>query len=459
MSWSLQISIPRPKYKVGDTVSGFVRLVSQYAKGQDVDVGSITIEFTGTSTAAKHWPRIPNAKSLFSLKMILFSGPERLHAPHHQAGNTDRNEWPFSFTLPLDCSASQRESSTSSSYFNSDPNQPLPISFVDDNVQDGSCSILYELQATLVSPSRDGYYTNEGCIKKAEISVYRPRNIDQPNPIFHTKIAAFAYQSLTLLPREERQLVHRPLTIKQKLKLRPPSTEHLPKAVFEVRVETPSAAVISRPLPLMLHVKYNVNASTTPRPIFHLSRVTIHLCKETSICGLRRAGGYDSTRWTKEITLQEQEFQTRRPRVEQHLDLRKVMDTIVHDDLTPTFKTFNIARTYSLKVFVRLECGGKEHLVFGDYKPCTLLAKEYDPQMAAYSEPAPVMVDVDNDPPPPYDLVAQEAVPGYSTQTQLTNQHEHGRNMQNGAELFNADEHPTATTSDTAATPSFSATT
>ena len=415
MSWSLQIEVPQLRYKAGDTVSGSVCLVSSgHAKGQEVDVGSVSIELSG-STTTKHWPRIPYSIRLFFFEMILFTGPRRLFAaPCTQTQNTDRNSWPFSFILPLDCSASQRDSLASSSCFNSDPNQPLPISFADENVQGGSCSIVYELQATLKPPTKNGYYTGEGCTKNVEISVYKPRNIQQPIPSYNTKRAAFIHRSLILLPREERELAHRPLTIKEKLKLKSPSTEHLPKAVFEIRVQTPSAAIIGHPLPLMLHVDYNLEASTVPPPNFHLRRVTIYLCEETSSWGLNRAGGHDSARWTKEIPLQEKEFETRRPRVEEHLDLRKVMDTKIHHDLTPTFKTFNITRTYSLKVYVRLECAGKEHLVFGDYKRCSLLAEEYDAQTAGYNEPAPVMDDEDDDPPPPYDFVTQEAVPEYS---------------------------------------------
>lgn len=448
----LQIDTPTHKYRAGNTVSGSVSLISQHVKGQEADVGSITVEFTGRSTTAKYWPRTPDSVQLFSFKKTLVTGPRRLYAPYSENEDTDRNRWSFSFTLPLDCSASQRNSFASSPYFNSDPNQPLPISFVADNVQDGSCSIVYELQATLMPPSKDGYYTNEGCVKKIEILVYRPRSIQQPTPNYNTKSATFIYRSLLLLSREERELAHRPLTIKEKLKLKPPAMEHLPKAVFEIRVQTPSAVIIGQPLPLLLQVQYDSETSTVPPPIFHLKRVTIYLCEETSISGLKRGGGYESTRWTKEITLQEAEFGTRRPRVEEHLDLKKVMDTIVHADLTPTFKTFNIARTYSLKVFVRLECAGKEHLVFGDYKRCTLLAEEYDSQGAEYNEPVPVMIGEDNDPPPPYHFVAHEAVPEYSTRAHSTGDHEHRHTEHVEGATLDAAESSTAAASDPAAT-------
>ena len=452
MSCSLQISTEKSKYRAGDTVSGSVTLVSQHAKGLEVDVASITLTFTGKSTVTKHWPRLPYSITLFSFERALFTGPKRLSAPCRFVGCTDRDSWSFAFTLPLDCSAFQRDSLPSSLPFNSDPNQPIPISFKDHNVQDGSCSIVYELQATLVPPPKDGYYTSEGCIEKVEVHVYRPRNIQQPNFIFNTKSATFVHRSLLLLPREERKLAHRPLTIKERLGLTTPSVEHLPKAVFDIRVQTPSAAAIGQPLPLILHIGYNLEASTVPPPIFHLKRITIHLCEETSIWGLKRAGEHESTRWTKEVMLQEKEFETLRPRVEGHLDIRRVMDTMVNHDLSPTFKTFNVTRTYSLKVFVRLECAGKDHLVFGDYKRCTLFAEEYDARAAAYREPAPIIDDEDNDPPPPYHFVTQEAVPEYSIQTRHLAHYGGNRVVPNGTEALDAAESSATAASDSTAT-------
>ena len=178
MSWSLQIDIPQTKYKAGDTVSGSVHLISQSSQGQEVDVGSITVDFTGRSTTAKHWPRLPDSVRLFSFKKTLFNGPKRLYAPYTQSELSDRNQWPFSFSLPLNCSSYSSESVARPSYFNDDPSQPLPVSFANDNVQSGSsCSIVYEVHATLRSPLKDGYYTNDGCTDKVHILLYSPRRI------------------------------------------------------------------------------------------------------------------------------------------------------------------------------------------------------------------------------------------------------------------------------------------
>ena len=415
MSWSLQIDVPRSRYRTGDTVTGTVRLVSEHTIGQDVNVGSVVIEFIGKSTTTKNWPRIPYTIRLFSFKKTLLSGPKRLHVPSGSAENTDENEWNFSFTLPFDCNGDERSPVSSPSFFNTDPNQPLPTTFKDDSVQGGSCLIVYELQATLLSPVRDGYYTNEACTKKVELLVDRARSIEQPDYSFNTKTAAFTHRSLLLLPKEERELARRPPTIKEKLKMKTPSTQHLPRAVFIIRVHTPSAAIVGQTLPLMIGIDFDANASTVSPPVFHLKRASIHLCEETYITGLKRAGETESVRWTQEMTLHEKGFGAKGSRVDEHLDLRNVMDTAIPHHVTPTFKTFNIARTYSLKVYVRLESSGKEHAVYGDYKRCTLFAGEYDPRTSLYhGEPAPLTEEEENDPPPPYDVVARQVVPEHS---------------------------------------------
>ena len=130
---------------------------------------------------------------------------------------------------------------------------------------------------------------------------------------------------------------------------------------------------------------------------------------------MKSAGEIESMRWTQELTFYEKVFQAKMPRIEGDVDLRKVMDTVIPRHVTPTFNTFNIARKYSLKIYVRLQSPGKEHAVYGDYKPCTLFAGDYDPPTTMNNvEPASMTEVEENDPPPSYDVVAREAVPEYS---------------------------------------------
>ena len=409
MSWSLQIDIPQQKYKGGDTVSGVVRLVSQHIGGQDVDIGSITIELSGKSTVSRSWHRRPTSVQFLSVKESLLDGPKRVFASYGESETIGWNIWPFSLTLPLHCGASPNDTLSRPPLVPliSDDNLPLPASFEDANVQ-GTCSIVYELQARLLPPLplKDGVSGNKDCTEKVYISVHRPRSIEDPMFMFYSKSVTFKHRSLLLEPREQRKRTDRSATIKEKLRLKLPSTKQPPKAVFTIRVQTPSDAILGQQLPLMLHVEYNENASTALLPVFYLKEVSIHLREETSIWWLKS--------YNQEIVLQKKSFSIQRPRVNGPLDLRRVMDTIIDHDLTPTFETFNLARSYSLKASVRLECAGKERLVVGDYKPLTIHTREYDSQTIGHHEAAPVINEEETGPPPPYHVAAQEAVPEYS---------------------------------------------
>lgn len=100
------------------------------------------------------------------------------------------------------------------------------------------------------------------------------------------------------------------------------------------------------------------------------------------------------------------------------LDLRKIMDLTIKNDLTPTFKTFNVARSYGTKLNLTLECAGKTFLIYGSYNPCTLLAKQFDPDVPQYTQPTlpAVLSDQMDDSPPPYEAIEQRAAPSGSSQ-------------------------------------------
>ena len=108
----------------------------------------------------------------------------------------------------------------------------------------------------------------------------------------------------------------------------------------------------------MIDIDYDANASTVSPPVFHLKRASIRLYEETCIASLNRALETKSVRRTQNVTLHEKGFEGKRSRIEGHLDLRNVMDTAIPHHVTPTFKTFNVAPTYSLEVYVRLESSG-----------------------------------------------------------------------------------------------------
>lgn len=115
------------------------------------------------------------------------------------------------------------------------------------------------------------------------------------------------------------------------------------------------------------------------------------------------------TRTSKASQLAARDFEQNILLVDGFLDMRKLIDLTLNDNLIPTLKPFTIARSYGTKVIVILECARKTFLIYDNYNPCTLLAKQIDPDVPQYAQPAApaVMMNEIDDPPNPYETVEQ----------------------------------------------------
>lgn len=408
------------QFKAGDLVSGSVYLCSEQSGGQILNVGSISISFSGRTTTSKRVRDVQSHRrslQLFSYRSQIYHGPGQLYASHRSLHGGVRPRFPFNFNFPTDCEYSQTENFEGASLFNSDRNQPLPPSFTDTNTTD-KASVVYELSVELLAPGFRGYYMEGSFVQKQTLDLCTQRNVREPTLQYTLHSKSFVHRSLEFLPAAEREFHKRPMTIGQKLGLKPPSAQHYPKASFQVTILMPSVAVIDQPLPLMLHVDHDSehSAAETP-PIIHLKQMQVWLRAETSICGmthkslkLNLAKDHEQTSWSVDSILACKSFDKAVPRV-QHLDLRKIMDLKLDPSLVPTFKTFNVARTYSLRVGARIECAGKDfHLWSSNYVRCTLLAKDFSSSLPDYTMPPPSIVEGEesnDDPPPPYEQAVE----------------------------------------------------
>lgn len=417
MSDLLQIHVPKTSYKAGDDVYGSVYLTNKNGKRRDVDIESISITFTGRLSPTKYWPRVPKSIQVFAYKKILLAGPTTLRIP--PIGCEDQYSWPFTFSVPVDCNAVQNDGPPAPplSVFNTDHNQPLPPSlsiFSDENTPRDAVSIVYELQAMIDSLSTTGSYP-ASCIKRLGLSLYAPRNKEQAGLECTYKIQRITCQTLDLFPEENRELAKRPLRLREKLGFRSVPTNHLPKAVFDAKLQTLSSAIIGAPLPIFLHLDYDVGSSTLRiPPAVYLKKVAVWLREDTSMLVPKPgpvSGEQEQAGWMKAPQLAAQDLDKGIPLVDGFLDMRKIIDLTLKDDLIPTFRTFNIARSYETKVNVTLECAGKTFFIYGNYNPCTLLAKQFDPDVRQYAQRAApaVIIDEIDDPPPPYEPVEQPA--------------------------------------------------
>lgn len=81
--------------------------------------------------------------------------------------------------------------------------------------------------------------------------------------------------------------------------------------------------------------------------------------------------------------------------------------------MAPTFKTYGIARTYTLKVKLWVECAGKVFEIDGvGWHPLKVLpwpsARVEEPESRGEAEAAPVVIE---EAPPPYQEAPPEAPP------------------------------------------------
>ena len=423
MSDLLQIHVPRTSYKAGDVVSGSVYLFRKEGQGKVVDIESISITFRGRLSPTKYWPRIPKSIQLFAYKKTLLAGPSTLHIP--SIGCEDQYSWPFTFSFPVNCNGVQNDASSAyrNCFFNTDHDQPLPPSLSttsEDAHSRGCASITYELQATLLSPSKIGYLP-ANCIKILELNLYVPRTREQPGLECINRTQRIICQTLDLFPEGQRESAKRPLRLREKLGSKSAPTDHLPKAMFDAKLQTLSSAVIGQPLPIFLHIDYDLDTSTIEAPpAVYLKRVSVWFREVTSML-VPKPGSLpivqEQAGWMNGVQLATQNFDKDLPLVNGRLDMRKVVDLTLKDDLVPTFKTFNIALSYNIKVIVHLECAGKRFFIHGKYNPCTLLAKQFDPNVPQYVQPSAPAVTIDetDDPPPRYEAVEQLAAPSQSS--------------------------------------------
>ena len=396
----------RNHYKSGDTVSGTLDLISEHSSGQNVGVGSISISFSGRCTTTR--PSRPNqacrnSLQLFSMKIVLFTGPATLYAA--PAGMCP--SFPFQFTFPSHCDLSEAAGFETGPFFNTRSHQHLPASFTDASYAD-KAAIVYELKAELLAQGFRGYYSHGSFSQTCALNMYAPRTTEEPTVKFTPFERFFTHQSLDLLQPEERKYHERPLTLSQKLGIRSVSTARQPKAAFKATLLMPSTAIIGQPLPLMLHVEHDVERSSLVQPpVIHLTKIQVFLRSETSICSMEHQsvrGGPDQTGWTTSSQIAGIGFSKRLVRVE-HLDLRNVMNLTLDRKLHPSFKTFNVARTYSLRAAGTIKCAGKSFALWTELTRCTFLAEDYELRLPGYNDP-PLTIGGEDQPvdegPPPY---------------------------------------------------------
>ena len=342
---SIHINVPNTKCRAGATVSGTVSLHGDV----DIDVEVITIRLVGRckskvvrnngNSSATYRGRAP----LLEYTQVLFRGPNKM--------KTNGHSWPFSITFPSHCVARGADSFKQRyGLFDINPGQSLPPSFTSEHTGfsgwTGECFVKYELEASLIG-NRTKIFSLGDLKSEKILDFTTTRNIEAFKPEFIEKGQRIACHSLRLQPGHE----DGPLTFKEKLQSMHRS--RLPSAVFYLHMLLPKVGILARPLPLVLKMDHDAQASTAQSsPIITLRKCTVMLQAITYIQCIREEflrQGDEQRDWSDDLHVASVDYSAnmdKAPPVTESMDLQKLMRIKVPWFYKPTFSTFNIRRTY-----------------------------------------------------------------------------------------------------------------
>ena len=341
---SIHINVPSTKCSAGAIVSGTVSLHGDV----NIDVKLITIRLVGrckSKVARKDGDSTSTYRGrapLLEYRQVLFQGPNTMR--------TNGHSWPFSFTFPSHCVARGADSFKQRyGLFDLNPQQCLPPSFASEHRSSkwkGECFVRYELEASLIGTK----IFSLGDLKSEKtLNFTTTRDIETFKPEFIEKGQRIACYSLRLQPGRE----DGPLTFKEKLQSAFKEKLQSNLAVFHLHMLLPKVGILARPLPLVLKMDHDAEASTTQSsPIITLRKCTVMLQAITYIQCIRdehlRQGDQQED-WSDDLHVASVDYSAnmdKAPPVTESIDLQKLMRIKVPWFYTPTFSTFNIRRTY-----------------------------------------------------------------------------------------------------------------
>ena len=348
---SIHINIPSIKCRAGATVSGTVSLHEDV----DIDVQTITISLIGRcktkvvrsngNSRTTYRGRAP----LLEYRQVLFKGPNTM--------KTNGHSWPFSFTFPTHCVARGADQfKQRHGLFDNNPQQSLPPSFASDNHSfswSSECFVKYELEASLIG-NRTKIFSPGDLKTDKTLDFTTTRDLESIKPDFIQKAHNIACHSLRLHPGHE----DGPFTFKEKLQSM--RTSKLPVAKFQLHMLLPKAGILARPLPLILKLEHNTQASTTQTPpLVTLRKCIVTLQANTYIQCIRDEilrEGDEQRDWSGDAHIASVDYSAdmdKAPPVTESMDLQRLMRIKIPWHHKPTFSTFNIRRTYR---FVHFRC-------------------------------------------------------------------------------------------------------
>ena len=371
MDLSIVFSGTQEVWRPGDGVSGVVRLTLD----KPLSVQGVKVSLRGI---AKSRFGLQEFESMYSTEAILFDQTTHL-VESPTTLRPDTYQWDFKFVFPEKTRGYDSPFREPSRLYTDDPSHRLPPSFTisrkDKNSPYDECSVVYGLSASVDrGKSRSNLFNRNGD-EVSEMLNFQPyRESRAPGWEMTTKRSNFECRSPLLSSTDSGS---RSLTMKEKV-LTAFKPSSLPAAVFIILSSVPKLALIGQPIPLFVGIQYDPSRSTArERPVVELKSFNVRLVGLTGLRG--QVENYHGTKylpsshssWTKGADLANL---SKSLPMEDIMDMREHMDLTVPSSYCPSFSTFNVAREYTLKIEITIECAKEKCKTNLEISPFVLLA-------------------------------------------------------------------------------------
>ncbi|EAW19846.1 uncharacterized protein NFIA_094660 [Aspergillus fischeri NRRL 181] len=357
MSLNIYIEDPRQYYAENDIIRGRIIFDCPRDFQQFKDV---RLTFSGCSKAKIQKVKGPAGPTgSYQSKCILFKR-ERILVPAEECKIPPTTyEWPFEFHFPPHVESPNAWPEAES--FRVDENQPLPPSFnteCHNSLRRVSASVEYRLKVQIFKLTKGLFERKSPIFEKVVHLPFVPMaarartraiELEKKQKIDRT----FTVRSLSLLPGN----TDRSLSVQERFKAWL-SPGQLPYFSFGVEFRYPLYLVGGMPIPLLLGVKPLIDNSNAPQvPEIILQTASITLIGRTAarasplLMGSMLGEVDEETMLLSKTSL--------RMAVSGQMDLSERFGQISLPTTDVTFNTFNLSRSYRLRISLVFECAGK----------------------------------------------------------------------------------------------------
>ncbi|KAH2723779.1 hypothetical protein KXW29_008080 [Aspergillus fumigatus] len=341
MSLNIYLEDPRQYYAENDMIKG--RIVFNCPRDFQ-QLKNVTLTFSGCSKAKIRKVKGPAGPTgSYQSKCILFKR-ERILVPAEECKIPPTTyEWPFEFRFHPHVASPNAWPEAES--FRVDENQPLPPSFnteCHNSLRRVSASIEYRLKVQIFKPTKGLFERKSPVFEK----------------VLHLPVIPMAARAHThVIELEKKQKIDRTFTRAGEIQGLAFSRT-IALLSFGVEFQYPLYLVAGTPIPLLLEVKPLIDNSNAPHvPEIVLQTASITLIGRTAARASPLLMGSMSGQVDEETMLLSKT--SLRMVISGQMDLSERFGQISFPTTDVTFSTFNLSRSYRLRISLVFECAGK----------------------------------------------------------------------------------------------------